>query len=104
MELRILLAEDNEDDVAMVARAIERSGVAAHLDIARDGTEALVLLNMICRAQAEARQSPTFFILDLKLPGVDGLEVLRAMRTNRDLAGLPVVILTGSMGQTLARQ
>ncbi|HYS80584.1 MAG TPA: response regulator [Anaeromyxobacteraceae bacterium] len=87
----ILLVEDNPDDEALMIRAFQRSKLANRIDVARDGAEALAYL-----VGPSARPMPTLVILDLKLPKVDGLEVLRRLRAEERTRTLPVVVLTSS--------
>lgn len=87
----ILVVEDNPDDEALMLRAFERSKLANRIDVARDGAEALAYLT-----GSSARPLPTLVILDLKLPKVDGLEVLRRLRAEERTRTLPVVVLTSS--------
>jgi two-component system, response regulator len=87
----ILLVEDNPDDEALMLRAFQRSKLANRIDVARDGAEALAYL-----IGPSARPVPTLVILDLKLPKVDGLEVLRRLRSEERTRTLPVVVLTSS--------
>ena len=94
---KILLVEDNPDDVELTLRALRKSNIANEVDIARDGVEALDYLfapGRLCRPDGEA--SPAVVLLDLKLPKIDGLEVLRRMRADERTSVLPVVILTSS--------
>ena len=93
----ILLVEDNPDDEALTLRALARNGIRHHVHVARDGVEALDYL--FARGQHVGRdtsQQPTVTLLDLKLPRLDGLEVLRALRGDQRTRCLPVVILTSS--------
>ncbi|MGQ3050170.1 MAG: response regulator [Roseateles sp.] len=93
----ILLVEDNPDDVALTLRAFKRSHLMNPLVVARDGVEALDFL--FARGDHAARLGaplPTLIILDLKLPKLDGLGVLKAMRADERTALLPTVILTSS--------
>lgn len=87
----ILLVEDNPDDEALMLRGFQRSKLANRIEVARDGAEALDLL-----LGPRARRLPTLVILDLKLPRIDGLEVLRRVRADERTRTLPVVILTSS--------
>ena len=87
----ILLVEDNPDDEALMLRAFQRSKLANRIDVARDGVEALAYL-----VGPSARPVPTLVILDLKLPKVDGLEVLGRIRSEERTRALPVVVLTSS--------
>ncbi len=90
---RILLIEDNQDDVELTRRAFKRADIAATVDVAADGQEALDYLFGDGRP---AGPLPTLVLLDLKLPRVDGHEVLRRMRADERTRLLPVVILTTS--------
>jgi two-component system, response regulator len=85
----VLLVEDNPDDVALTLRAFKKSNILNEVVIARDGAEALE------RLFSDA-PPPQLVLLDLKLPKVDGLEVLRRIRQDEKLRTLPVVILTSS--------
>lgn len=94
---KILLVEDNPDDVELTLRALRKSNIANDVDIARDGVEALdYLFGQGAYAGREAEAPPAVVLLDLKLPKIDGLEVLRRMRVDERTSVLPVVILTSS--------
>lgn len=86
----ILLVEDNPDDEALTLRALERNRIANQVFIARDGEEALELL------LGERPIVPALTLLDLKLPKIDGLEVLRRIREEPSTKLLPVIVLTSS--------
>ncbi len=93
----ILLIEDNPDDVELTRRALSRSNVANELVVVTDGAEALDYL--FARGEYAARDvsaTPEVVLLDLKLPKIDGLEVLRRIRSDERTRLLPVVILTTS--------
>jgi two-component system response regulator len=93
----ILLVEDNPDDEALTLRALRRSHLLNPIEVARDGVEALDFLLARGRHAARAAQAlPTLVILDLKLPRLDGLGVLKAIRADLRTRFLPVVILTSS--------
>lgn len=85
----ILLVEDNADDEALTLRALRKNNIRNDVIVAHDGVEALDLL-----LQQELR--PQVVLLDLKLPRVDGLEVLRQLRADARTQLLPIVILTSS--------
>ena len=87
----ILLVEDNPDDEALMLRGFQRSKLANRIAVVRDGAEALAYL-----LGPNPPPLPTLVILDLKLPKVDGLEVLRQVREHARTRLLPVVILTSS--------
>src|SRR3990172_48268 len=93
----IMLVEDNPDDEALTLRALKKNNIVNDVVIARDGVEALNYLFAEGKnAQHRPRIMPGVILLDLKLPKVDGLEVLRRLRVNTLTALLPVVILTSS--------
>ncbi|TAK34186.1 MAG: response regulator [Chloroflexota bacterium] len=93
----ILLVEDNPDDVALTLRALRKSNIMNEVVVARDGAEALdYLFGTGTYDGRDTSQKPTVVLLDLKLPKVDGLEVLRRVRDDDQLRSLPVVILTSS--------
>ena len=94
-EVRILLVEDNPDDVELTLRAFEKHNLANDIVVARDGEEALDILFQRGK-QSSGGQIPDLILLDLKLPKVDGLEVLREIRNNPRTKLIPVVILTSS--------
>lgn len=96
-ERMILLIEDNRDDEALTLRALKKNNIKNEVIVARDGVAALDYL--FGTGQYEGRdltQMPQVVLLDLKLPKVDGLEVLRRMRADERTQLLPVVILTSS--------
>jgi two-component system response regulator len=93
----ILLVEDNPDDEALTLRAFEKNNITNEVVVVRDGAEALDWL--FARGEYEDRdpnEHPEVILLDLKLPKVDGLEVLRQIRDNDGTRLLPVIILTTS--------
>ncbi|HZS07983.1 MAG TPA: response regulator [Blastocatellia bacterium] len=93
----ILLVEDNPDDEALMLRALGRAEWGGEFVIAHDGVEALDYLFARGRwADRDPRQMPKAVLLDLKLPKIDGLEVLRQLRGDGRTRHLPVIILTSS--------
>jgi len=93
----ILLVEDNPDDEALTLRALKKNNITNEVIVARDGQEALEYLFGTGKyAGRDATLMPQVTLLDLKLPKVDGLEVLRQVRANEVTRHLPVVILTSS--------
>ena len=93
----ILLVEDNPDDETMTLRAMRKSNITNEIIVVRDGAEALDLLFATGQyAGRNLSQVPQLIILDLKLPKIDGLEVLRRLRAAPHTRLLPVVILTSS--------
>jgi two-component system response regulator len=93
----ILLVEDNPDDEALTRRALKKNNILNDLVVAHDGAEALdYLYGTGSHAGRDASMLPQVVLLDLKLPKVDGLEVLRRIRADEHTRLLPVVILTSS--------
>jgi two-component system response regulator len=97
----ILLVEDNPDDIELTLRALRRSNIANQVVVARDGREALDYL--FCEGEYEGRDGgdcPTVVFLDLKLPKINGVEVLRRIRDHEATRLLPVVVLTSSLEES----
>ncbi len=90
----LLLVEDNPDDEALTLRALRRNNIANEIVVARDGEQALDYL--FGRNGHAGRELPQVVLLDLKLPKIDGLEVLKQIRANEATRRIPVVILTSS--------
>jgi CheY-like chemotaxis protein len=97
VEKIIMLVEDNPDDEALTLRALKRNNIQNEVVVARDGAEALeYLFGMGPYAQRDLSVMPVVVLLDLKLPKIDGLEVLRRMRADEHTQFIPVVVLTSS--------
>lgn len=93
----ILLVEDNPDDVLLTRRALHKNHILNELVVAEDGVEALdYLFGQGAHAGRDLRDQPQVILLDIKLPRLDGIEVLRRIRANESTRLLPVVILTSS--------
>jgi len=93
----ILVVEDNPDHLELTVLTLEEHGVAAEIVVARDGAEALdYLFGQGRHAGRDTHKQPTFILLDLKLPKLSGLDVLRRVRGNPLSALVPVVMLTSS--------
>jgi two-component system response regulator len=93
----ILIVEDNPDDEALTLRALKKNNIGNRLVVVRDGVEALDFL--FCTgtySERDPRDLPQAILLDLKLPKIDGLEVLKRIRANERTSLLPVIILTSS--------
>jgi CheY-like chemotaxis protein len=93
---RILLAEDNERDVELALAALDEYKLANEVVVVRDGAEALDYLGGRGKFAGHANGLPSVVMLDLKMPKVDGLEVLRQMRATDNLKHIPVVMITSS--------
>lgn len=98
-EVEILLVEDDPNDLELTLRTLRQHRIANTVEIARDGVEALDFL--FCRGKHASREfaNPRIVLLDLKLPKVDGLEVLKAIRNDPRTAMVPVTVLTSSKQQ-----
>lgn len=98
--IEILLVEDNPDDVELALFALKKNNFANTVHVARDGEEALDFL--FCRGAHEGRsfdKPPKVVLLDLKLPKIDGLEVLRTLKSDARTRAVPVVVMTSSKQQ-----
>jgi two-component system response regulator len=99
-EIEILLVEDNPDDLEMSLHALRKAKIANRVQVARDGQEALDFI--FCEGDFAGRKlenGPKVILLDLKLPKVDGLEVLKRIKSDPLTKKIPVVILTSSKEQ-----
>lgn len=93
----ILLVEDNPDDEELTLRALARNNIGNQVVVVRDGQEAIDWLEGTgAHASRDPHEVPALILLDLKLPKIDGLEVLRRLRANPHTSIVPVVILTSS--------
>jgi len=100
-DVEILLVEDSPEDAELTLRSLRKDGLASRIHWARDGEEALDFL--FCRGPFSARSfhtPPKVVLLDLKLPKVDGLEVLRQLKEDPRTKPIPVVIVTSSREET----
>jgi len=100
-QVEILLVEDNPKDLKLTLQALRDENLGNHIEVARDGEEALNFV--FCREQYSGRRfdNPArVILLDLKLPKVDGLQVLKAIRDDPRTSAIPVVILTASREET----
>src|SRR5437588_7799188 len=92
-QIEILLVEDNGDDVELTLHALKKENLANHIHVARDGEEALEFL--LGNGNGAASR-PRLVLLDLKVPKVDGMQVLKAIKSDPRTKTIPVVILTSS--------
>jgi CheY-like chemotaxis protein len=96
-DFEILLVEDDENDVLLTLHALRAEGMANNIRVARDGAEALEILGEYERRTAQGTgKVPRLVLLDLKLPKVDGLQVLTWIKANRSTQSIPVVVMTSS--------
>ena len=98
--IEILLVEDNPQDLELAQRALRKARLANRIQVARDGAEALEFI--FCEGAFSSRRiddTPKVILLDLKLPKVDGLEVLQRIKSDPRTKAIPVVILTSSKEQ-----
>ena len=96
-EVEILIVEDREEDIELALRAFKKHNIANNIQVVKDGDKALEFI--FARGEFSDRkenQQPKLILLDLKLPKVDGLEVLRDIKTNERSKIIPVVVLTSS--------
>jgi CheY-like chemotaxis protein len=93
---RILLVEDNQKDIDLALAALEENELADEVIVVRDGEQALDYLCQRGNFRLRARGNPAVVLLDLKLPKVNGLEVLTQIKSDRQLQMIPVVMLTSS--------
>ncbi len=99
-EIEILLVEDNQDDLDMALRALRKANLANHIQVARDGAEALeFIFGEGAHAGRKVEYTPKVILLDLKLPKIDGMEVLRRVKNDPRTKVIPVVVLTSSKEQ-----
>jgi CheY-like chemotaxis protein len=93
---RILMVEDDPKDVELTLTALEDYNLANEVVVTRDGQQALDYLHCRGEYKTRSKDNPAVMLLDLKLPKVDGLEVLRQVKSDSDLRVIPVVVLTSS--------
>lgn len=96
----ILLVEDNPDDELLTRRALRKNRITSEVVVLRDGPAAIDYLFAQGQYQSRPKRQPELILLDLKMPKVDGLEVLKTIRADRRTAMLPVVVLTTSNEQS----
>jgi two-component system response regulator len=94
--VEILLVEDNPHDVELALHALKKNNISNHIHVVRDGAEALEYLFSGGAYAGRPPQNPKVILLDLKLPKVDGLEVLRRIKADARTRSIPVVMLTSS--------
>lgn len=100
-EKLILVVEDNPDHLELTVLTLREHGVTAEIAVARDGAQALdYLFGQGIHADRDTRRQPAFVLLDMKLPRLSGLDVLRSIRSNPMTTLIPVVMLTSSSEQS----
>ena len=92
----ILLAEDNPKDVELTLEALSEHNLANHVVVVKDGVEAMEYLRYEGNYKQRKHENPAVLLLDIKMPRMDGIEVLKAVRSDNKLKTIPVVILTSS--------
>lgn len=98
--VEILLVEDSAEDLELTLRALRKANLANHIEIARDGAEAIdFIFGEGIHAGRDITDVPKLILLDLKLPRVDGLEVLKRIKRDPRTSHIPIVILTSSKEQ-----
>ena len=94
--LNILLVEDNPDDVELALHALKKNNIVNHVEVVRDGQEALDYLFYKGKYSNSNHPLPGLILLDLKLPKVDGIQILKDIKVDRKRKLIPVVVLTSS--------
>jgi CheY-like chemotaxis protein len=98
--VEILLVEDTPQDLELTLRALRKANLANHIHVARDGAEAIeFIFGEGVHAGRNVEQGPKIILLDLKLPKIDGMEVLRRVKSDLRTKTIPVVMLTSSKEQ-----
>jgi len=96
MRKRILLIEDNDDDIELTLHALADARIGNPVDVVRDGQQAIEFFDALKESAPDGAGFPALILLDLKLPKVDGLSVLRHIRSSSSTELIPVVVLTTS--------
>lgn len=93
-EIKILLVEDNEGDIVLTEQALKKAHMATEFNVARDGDQALKYLRKT--GEFQDAETPDLIFLDINLPGINGMEVLKEIKKDQILKTIPVVMLTTS--------
>jgi two-component system, response regulator len=99
LPVEILLVEDSESDLQLALRALKKANIANRIEVARDGEEALDFMLSRGAHADRPNENPRLVLLDLKLPKVDGLDVLRTLKSDPRTRTVPIVVLTSSNEQ-----
>lgn len=99
-QVEILIVEDSQDDLDMTLRALRKANLANHIQVTRDGEEAVeFIFGQGAHAGRKVENGPRLILLDLKLPKIDGMEVLKQIKADPRTKMIPVVVLTSSKEQ-----
>jgi CheY-like chemotaxis protein len=98
--MRILYAEDNQNDVELTLSAFKESKLANAIDVVNNGAEVIDYLFFRNKYAKREKIAPIFVLLDIKMPKMDGIEVLKILRASKEYKNLPVVMLTSSQMET----
>ncbi len=93
---KILLVDDNENDVELILASLEEFNIVNHIIVAQDGAEATDFLNYRNKYEKREKGDPILILLDIKMPKKDGIEVLREIKNHPNQKNIPVVMLTSS--------
>lgn len=93
---KILLVEDNPNDVELTIEALSEHNLANRVVVLNDGVEAMDYLHYQGQYQHREKENPAVILLDIKMPRMDGIEVLEAIKSNKELKSIPIVMLTSS--------
>lgn len=93
---KILLVEDNPNDIELTLEALDEQNLANRVIVTNDGVEAMEYLQYKGKYKDREKENPAVILLDIKMPRMDGIEVLEAIKSNAELKTVPVVILTSS--------
>lgn len=97
---RILYAEDNLNDIELTLSAFAEHNLANAVDVVRDGQEVLDYLQMVGKYKERSPENPVVILLDIKMPKIDGIEVLKQIKHSEEFKSIPVVMLTSSQMET----
>lgn len=92
----ILYADDNENDIELTLEAFRECGLQNKIEVAKDGKEVLDYLKNEGKHEGKVKEKPVLILLDIKMPKLDGIEVLKIIKADEDLRTIPVVMLTSS--------